>query len=119
VEDAPSLSDLLADVLGEEGYDVARAATGSEAIRFLEDRATGDDVCLVVLDMYLPQVDGAGVLRHIAARGRPIPVIAMSGDVLQLGRAMRTGAHEALAKPFDLEHFLQTVTRVCGATTRE
>ena len=63
-------------------------------------------------------MDGAGVLRHIAKQGRPIPVIAMSGDVLQLGRALRSGAREALAKPFHLESFLRTVTQVCGATAR-
>jgi DNA-binding NtrC family response regulator len=43
----------------------------------------------------------------------------MSGDVLQLGRALRTGAYEALAKPFDLDAFLRTVTRVCLATAPE
>jgi CheY-like chemotaxis protein len=73
----------------------------------------------VVLDMYLPRVDGAGVLHHIARQGRAIPVIAMSGDVLQLGRALRTGAHEVLAKPFNLDSFLHTVTRVCGAAAGE
>jgi two-component system phosphate regulon response regulator PhoB len=119
VEDAPTLGALLADALRDEGYDVLTATDGAEAIRLLEDRAVDESVCLVVLDMFLPQVDGAGVLRHIAKQGRPIPVIAMSGDVLQLGRALRTGAREALAKPFELESFLHTVTRVCGATDRE
>jgi len=119
VEDAPTLTAVLADALRDEGYEVLTATDGAEAIRLLDDRAADESVCLVVLDMYLPQVDGAGVLRHIAKQGRPIPVIAMSGDVLQLGRAMRTGAHEVLAKPFDLEHFLRTVTRVCGTTARE
>jgi CheY-like chemotaxis protein len=118
VEDAPTLTALLADALRDEGYDVLTAADGAEAIRLLEDRAVDESVCLVVLDMYLPQVDGAGVLRHIAKQERLIPVIAMSGDVLQLGRALRTGAREALAKPFRLETFLRTVTEVCGATAR-
>jgi two-component system OmpR family response regulator len=118
VEDTPTLSALLEDALSDAGYDVLTATDGADAIRLLEDRAADDGVCLVVLDMYLPQVDGAGVLRHLAEQGRPLPVIAMSGDVLQLGRAMRTGALEVLAKPFDLESFLRTVTRVCGATAR-
>ena len=119
VEDAPTLGAVLADALRDEGYDVLTATDGAEAIRLLEDRAADESVCLVVLDMFLPQVDGAGVLRHIARQGRPIPVVAMSGDVLQLGRALRTGAREALAKPFELESFLDTVTCVCGATARE
>jgi DNA-binding response OmpR family regulator len=115
VEDTPTLSDLLADILSDEGYDVLKAATGAEAIRLLDDRAASEGVCLIVLDMRLPQVDGAGVLHHLATRGRPTPVIAMSGDILQLGRAMRTGAREALVKPFDLGLFLETVRRTCGA----
>ena len=36
-----------------------------------------------------------------------------------LGRALRTGAHEVLAKPFNLDSFLHTVTRVCGAAAGE
>jgi two-component system OmpR family response regulator len=120
VEDTPTLSALLAEALSDAGYDVLTATDGADAIRLIDDRVTDDDgVCLVVLDMYLPEVDGAGVLRHIAEHGQPIPVIAMSGDVLQLGRAMRTGAREVLAKPFDLDSFLRTVTRVCEATARE
>jgi CheY-like chemotaxis protein len=118
VEDMPMLSALLADALSDAGYDVLTATDGADAIRLLDDRAADDGVCLVVLDMYLPQVDGAGVLRHIARHGRPIPVIAMSGNIQQLGRALRTGAHEVLAKPFDLDAFLRTVMRVCGATAR-
>lgn len=43
----------------------------------------------------------------------------MSGDVLQLGRAMRNGAHEVLAKPVNLDYVLQTVIRVCGSTARD
>jgi two-component system, OmpR family, response regulator len=116
----PTLSTLLAETLGDAGYDVLTATDGADAIRLIDDRAADDDgVCLVVLDMDLPQVDGAGVLRHIAEHGRPIPVIAMSGDVLQLGRAMCTGAQEVLAKPFDLDSFLRMVTRVCEVTARE
>jgi CheY-like chemotaxis protein len=116
VEDRPSLSALLADALGERGYEVQRVAGGAEAIRLLEDPAASDAIGLVVLDMYLPQLDGAGVLRRLAEHGRTIPVIAMSGDVLQLGRALRTGAYEVLAKPFELESFLRAVARVCEAT---
>jgi two-component system OmpR family response regulator len=119
MEDTPTLSAVLAEVLSDAGYDVLTATDGADAIQLLDDRAADDDVCLVVLDMYLPQVDGAGVLRHIARHGRPLPVTAMSGDVLQLGRALRTGAYEALAKPFDLDAFLRTVTRVCLATAPE
>jgi CheY-like chemotaxis protein len=116
VVDTPTPSALFAEALGDEGYAVLRVTDGADAIRLLEDRVASDRICLVVLDMDLPRVDGAGVLRHLAEHGRPTPVIAVSGDVLQLGRAMRIGAYEVLAKPFELESFLHAVTRVCAAT---
>ena len=118
VEDTPTLSALLADALGDKGYAVLRVTDGADAIRLLEDRAASDRICLVVLDMDLPRVDGAGVLRHLAEHGRATPVIAMSGNVLQLGRAMRAGAYEVLAKPFESKAFLHAVTRVCAATAK-
>jgi CheY-like chemotaxis protein len=110
---------FLAEVLRDEGYEVVEARDGVEAIDLLDAGAASEGVCLMVLDMNLPQVDGIGVLRHLAERGRAIPVIAMSADIISLGRARRHGAREALAKPFDVDRFLETVHRTCGAAPRD
>jgi CheY-like chemotaxis protein len=110
---------FLTEVLRDEGYEVVEARNGVEAIDLLDAGAASEGVCLMVLDMSLPQVDGIGVLRHLAERGRAMPVIAMSADIISLGRARRHGAREALAKPFDLARFLGTVKRNCGAAPRD
>ena len=68
---------FLAELLRDEGYEVVEARDGGEAIELLDDGAASEGVCLMVLDMNLPQIDGIGVLRHLAERGRAIPVIAM------------------------------------------
>jgi len=109
---------FLAELLRDEGYEVVEARDGVEAIDLLDDGAASEGFCLMILDMNLPQVDGIGVLRHLAGRGRAIPVIAMSADLISLGRARRHGAREALAKPFDVGRFLETVRRNCGAAPR-
>jgi CheY-like chemotaxis protein len=119
VEDTPMVRCFLAEVLRDEGYEVVEARNGVEAIKLLDAGAASEDFCLMVLDMNLPQVDGIGVLRHLAERGRTMPVIAMSADTISLGRARRHGAREALAKPFDLDRFLETVKRNCGTAPRD
>ena len=115
VEDEPTLRDFLEELLRDEGYAVLQAADGGEAIDLLEDRLLLDEVCLLVLDMNMPEVDGLAVLRHIAERGWTIPIVAMSAATVNLERARRHGAHQTIAKPFDLESFLETVRRTCGA----
>jgi len=110
---------FLAEVLRDEGYEVVEARDGVEAIDLLDAGAASEGACLMVLDKNLPQVDGIGVLRHLAERGRAIPVIAMSADIISLGRARRHGAREALAKPFDVDRLLEMVTRNCGAAPRD
>jgi len=119
VEDTPMVRFFLAELLHDEGYAVVEARNGVEAIELLDDGAASQGFCLMVLDMNLPQVDGIGVLRHLAERGRAMPVIAMSADIISLGRARRHGAREALAKPFDVDRFLETVKRNCGAAPRD
>ena len=82
VEDTPMVRCFLVDLLRDEGYEVVEARDGVEAIELLDDGAASAGVCLMVLDMNLPQVDGLGVLRYLAERGRAIPVIAMSADIM-------------------------------------
>ena len=113
VEDDPIPRALMVDLLRDEGYAVIEAVDGAEAIAVLEAWPPGA-ICLLVLDMGLPWVDGAGVLRHLAERGRAVPVVATSAAHLGLERARRAGATTVLPKPFDLDQFLDVVRRPCG-----
>ena len=119
VEDEPALRELLEDLLRDDGYTVLQAGDGRETIDLLEDHLVREEIRLVVLDMTLPQVDGVGVLRHIAQRSWVLPIVAISAVGMNLERARRHGAQQTVAKPFDLDRFLETVHRACGAAAQQ
>jgi CheY-like chemotaxis protein len=114
VEDEPSVRDLAAHLLRDEGYEVVEARDGAEAIRALDEHERpADQLAVVLLDMMLPRIDGVGVLRHLAQRAADIPVVAMSASRERLAVATATGARATLAKPFELDQLLTTVAHCC------
>ena len=70
VEDEDAIAEPLVEGLGREGYDVARVATGREAL----DAGETD---LVLLDLRLPDIDGFTVCRELRARS-DVPIIVVS-----------------------------------------
>jgi len=100
VEDSRTQAEWLSQVLKREGYEIALAADGREAIR----RVRTDPPDLVLLDMILPDMDGLEVLRVIKAKSDEhfIPVILLSvkSDLESRGAGLRIGADDFLAKPF-------------------
>jgi two-component system, OmpR family, response regulator ArlR len=114
VEDEATLRDLVTEFLRDEGYHVVEARDGHEAIRLLDEHhSRPDELCIVLLDMMLPQANGLAVLEHLAAVSEYIPVIAMSASRAALTQAVSVGAREVLAKPFDLDRLLRVVERNC------
>jgi diguanylate cyclase (GGDEF)-like protein len=100
VEDSRTQAEWLSEVLKREGYEIALAADGREAIR----RVRTDPPDLVLLDMILPDMDGLEVLRVIKAKSDEhfIPVILLSvkSDLESRVAGLRIGADDFLAKPF-------------------
>ena len=116
VDDEPTIRELLADVLRDNGYDVIEAKDGAAAIHALDHYGLpAHHLCGVLLDMMLPEVDGLGVLRHLASVGASVPVVAVSANRSSLGAAVAASARSALPKPFDGDALLATVTRLCKA----
>jgi DNA-binding response OmpR family regulator len=114
VEDDPHIRLFVSEFLREDGYAVIEVADGKKAIGVLrEHRPPVDGICLVILDMMLPEASGLDVLHELAALGNYTPVIAMSADLQQLRRATAAGADDTLAKPFDLDRLMEVVERVC------
>jgi two-component system OmpR family response regulator len=103
VDDNDLQRDVLADVLASEGYDVRVAATGAEALA--EARRAPPDV--VVLDLMLPDTDGATVLASL----RSDPALAAMRVVVTTGVRSPSvkrlpGVDAALFKPFELRELL-------------
>ncbi len=75
VEDDAHIADLLRMHLGDEGYDVAHAASGDAGLRLLEQEGPWD---ALVLDVMLPGVDGLQVCQRARAMARYVPIIIIS-----------------------------------------
>ncbi len=104
VDDDEAIRDVVAEVLREEGYNVACAANGLQALRQIEGDHHPD---LVLLDLMMPVMSGWEVLEQLQADERlsRIPVVVVS--------AMNApGVSEHLAKPIDLDRLLSTVGRL-------
>ena len=94
VDDDPTQRRLMESVLTRQGYKVATAAGGREAIAFI-DSGRASDTGVMLLDLVMPEVDGYGVLEHIkkALPGLPVIVLTAQGRIDTVVAAMRAGAH--------------------------
>jgi DNA-binding response OmpR family regulator len=95
VDDSPTYGFALTDALQKDGHDVAFAETGKEALAFLESNR----IDAVVVDVFLPDVNGVEVCRRIKSNARTasLPVLVLTGREKS---AMRTEAEEANADDF-------------------
>jgi DNA-binding response OmpR family regulator len=111
VEDEQDVADLVADVLGLEGFD-ARVASGESALREALDFRPD----VVLLDLMMPVVDGFEVARRLGANTttRHLPIVVMTAMHDPAGRAAEAGARYFLAKPFDIGVLIQTVHQASG-----
>ena len=104
IEDEGAIAEMLAMLLGDEGYAVHVARTGAEGLTC----ARADAPDLITLDLALPGVDGASLLRTLHADSRaPILVISAHPDVL--APPDRALAAAVLSKPFDIDDMLASV----------
>jgi two-component system nitrogen regulation response regulator NtrX len=107
VDDERGILDQLEGILRDEGFSVTTAATGEDALAAVS-REIFD---LVLLDVWLPGIDGIEVLRQLRVAGHQLPVVLISGHATaELAvRAVHEGALDFLEKPLVLERVLVTV----------
>ena len=101
VEDDTGLQNLLQRLLGREGRRVTIVGTGQEAIRVAQEMP----VHVLVTDLKLPDIDGYAVLERILQIDSDVIGIVMTGhgSIDSAVKAMKAGAFDFLAKPFDNE----------------
>jgi UDP-3-O-[3-hydroxymyristoyl] N-acetylglucosamine deacetylase len=114
VDDDSAVSGTIGGVLRDEGYDVVTADDGQEALRCVE--AHNPD--LVLLDVWMPGLDGIQVLSRIKHSHRALPVIVLSGhgNVEMAVKATRMGAVDFIEKPFSIDGLLSSVVRALDPT---
>lgn len=109
VDDEPDIRAAVSDILEDEGYSVAVAEDASVAQTRLQARRAD----LILLDVWMPNMDGLALLRHWhgVAGGLPAPVVMMSGHgTLETAvEAIRLGAYDFIEKPLSLDKLLLTV----------
>lgn len=114
VDDEPDIRNLVKEILEDEGYEV-EVAEGGEAARQARRLRRPD---LVLLDIWMPDVDGISLLKEWHEEGGlDTPVIVMSGHgtVETAVEATRLGAYDFIEKPLSMAKLLVTVERAIEA----
>jgi DNA-binding NtrC family response regulator len=117
VDDEADIRGLLKEILSEEGYEVDVAANAAQA-RASRARQVPD---LVLLDIWMPDVDGITLLREWsvgAADGCPVVMMSGHSTVETAVEATRLGAFDFVEKPLSLAKLLRTVERALDAGRR-
>ena len=113
VEDEQDTGDLIAMILEREGYTVARAADGRQAICLIE---TILPPALILLDVVVPYVNGFELLEALGRNPdwRHVPIVILSGDSYHpdIQRALNQGANAYLVKTRSLDGLVQTVNGI-------
>jgi DNA-binding NtrC family response regulator len=118
VDDEADIRTLVRDILSDEGYEVEVAADAAQA-RTARERMSPD---LVLLDIWMPDVDGISLLREWSRLpGDDCAVVMMSGHgtVETAVEATRLGAFDFVEKPLSLAKLLRTVERALEAGRRK
>jgi PAS domain S-box-containing protein len=114
VEDEPTVSQLIADVLSEEGHHVDTLLDSREAF----DRLKENQYDLVICDLKMPHLDGAGIYRELVRKGSPLQhrLLFVTGDTMspRTLEFLRASGLPYLAKPFLVEELKEAV---CQALT--
>ena len=109
VDDEQNLRKVLAAMLKREGYDVAVAENGVQALAEL--KKNGADV--VVTDQVMPQMGGLELLRAVLAEHADVPVIMITahGTVDSAVEAIKLGAFDYITKPFEQEELKAVIAK--------
>lgn len=112
IDDEPVVRDGVRRILEAEGLRVAAVADGAEALRH-----PALAVCrLVICDLILPGGDGTDLIGALRGVRPGLPVVLITGYATSehAARALRSGADDFLAKPFEESELLEVVRRILG-----
>jgi two-component system OmpR family response regulator len=110
VDDESNITDLVTTALRYEGFEVASAHDGREALAAVDSFRPD----LIVLDVMLPDLDGFEVQRRLLDRGRPTPVVFLTArDATEdKVRGLTIGGDDYVTKPFSLEELVARIRSV-------
>ncbi len=99
MEDEENIRSFVVINLRRSGYEPIEAATGAEA---LEKIKVNQDICIALLDVMLPDIDGFEVCRRIRAQGSKMGVIMLTAKSQEIDKVtgLMNGADDYITKPF-------------------
>src|SRR6266513_4038204 len=107
VDDEGGIRESLSAVMEDDGFVAEAIASGEECLQAVERRAYG----CILLDVWLPGIDGLETLKQLRASGSESAVVIISGhgNIETAVRATKLGAFDFIEKPLSLERTLLTV----------
>jgi two-component system, OmpR family, response regulator len=120
VDDEPNIVDVIAMALRYQGFDVATATTGNDAL----SQVTALRPHLMLLDVMLPDMEGFEVAERLGAQRAGVPIIFLTArdSTEDKIRGLTTGGDDYVTKPFSLEELvarIRTVLRRSGMAEAE
>ena len=107
VDDEPSILQSLGGLLRDEGYEVFTASNGYEALKMIDAQSPD----LVVLDIWMPGIDGIETLGEIKKQHPflPVAIITGHGSIETAVTAIKLGAFDMIEKPLSIEKVIVTI----------
>ena len=111
VDDERDIRELIADILGDEGFPTRTAANSDEAIAALN----AEEPALMILDIWLKdsRMDGIDILKQVKRNNPSVPVVIISGhgNIEIAVAAIKQGAYDFIEKPFNIDQLMVVVNR--------
>ena len=110
VDDEENARIALSKILAHEGYDVASARNGFEALNYLR----GKEVELIITDIHMPEMNGLAFLRELNRNHSTSKVIMITayGEVESYIEAMNLGAFEYINKPVKVDELKKIICKI-------
>ena len=115
VEDAQTISKLIAASLSISGYESVPCFDGNEAVHMVRN----EEFDLILLDIMLPGLDGFQVMEKIRETGTPVIFLTAMGDVSDRVKGLKSGAEDYIVKPFEPLELLARIEIVLRRFNRE
>jgi CheY-like chemotaxis protein len=115
IEDEPDVADLASEMLAEEGYRVVIAHDGFEALKIYEQM--GKKIGLVILDYFLPVIDGDAVFEELRSINPKVDVVLSSGfaEQTKIASMLGQGLRGFIPKPYSRDKLLEQVRSTLDA----
>jgi DNA-binding NtrC family response regulator len=115
IDDDPAIRSVVTLLLQRSGHQIVAAENGRRGLRILEN----DDFDLLIIDIFMPEMDGLEAIRLVRQIKPAMPILVMSGGSQigtpdYLSMATKLGAIESIRKPFKPDALVAAVTVCLG-----